>query len=62
MGVFALGVQVAVLVVALQDAREHVDTISLVVKRRLGGEHQQVSTVSSPANLLLGKRDFLVKQ
>lgn len=41
------------LVVARQDARENIDTVWLVVEGRLGGEDQEMSTVTAPANVIL---------
>ena len=41
------------LVVARQDARQHVSTVSLVVEGRLGGENQDVCAVVSPTDLIL---------
>lgn len=54
LSVGACGVQVAPLVIAIQDAGQHVSTVSLVVESRLSGEHQQVGAVRAPADVTLG--------
>ncbi len=51
--VFAVCVQVAALVVALQDARQHVSTIRLVVEGRFGGENQEMCAEVAPADVIL---------
>lgn len=55
--VFALRVQVAALVIARQDAGQHVGAVSLVVEGRLGGENQQMCAVVAPTDLIL-KEEF----
>lgn len=63
LGVGACGIQVALLIIAVHDAGQHVGTISLIVEGRLGGEHQQVGAVRSPANVpLQGKEGRPTKQ
>lgn len=54
--VFPIGVQVALLVVAWHDARQHVGTVRLVVEGRLGGEDQEVGGMATPADLFLEGR------
>lgn len=51
--VFVICVQVALFVVARQDAGQHVRAVSLVVKGRLGGENQEMRAVVTPADLIL---------
>lgn len=51
--VFALSVQVAELIVALQDPRQDVHAIRLVMEIRLGGENQEVCAVVAPPNFIL---------
>lgn len=55
--VFACGVQVAELIVARQDPRQHVGAIVLVVEGRLGGEHEEMCAVWAPANIVLKETD-----
>lgn len=51
--VFPSCIQVAALVVALQDARQHVGAVGFVMKGRLGGENQQMCAVAAPTDLIL---------
>ena len=51
--VFALWVQVALLVVAWHDAGQYVSAICLVVEGWLGGENQEMRAVVSPTNPIL---------
>lgn len=51
--VFSSWIQVTLLVVAFQDARQHVDAVGFVMKGRLGGENQQMCAVAAPTDLLL---------
>lgn len=53
-GVGAVLAQVALLVVTLQDPRQHIGAVGFIVEGRLSGEDQQVSAVLPPANALLG--------
>lgn len=53
MGVLALLIQVALLVVSWEDAGQDVDAVGLVVKGRLSGEDQEVCAVLTPSDLLL---------
>jgi len=53
LGVFARRVEVAALVVARQDARQHVGAVRLVVEGRLGGENQEMRAAAAPADLIL---------
>lgn len=53
LGVGAHGIQVALLIIAVHDAGQHVGTISLIVEGGLGGKHQQVCAVSPPADVPL---------
>lgn len=51
--VFVICVQVALFVIARQDARQHVGAVSLVVEGRLGGENQEMRAVVAPTDLIL---------
>lgn len=51
--VFACCVQVATLVIAPQDARQHISAVGLVVEGWLSGEHQEMCAMVSPTDLIL---------
>lgn len=46
-------IQVAALVVAFQDARQHIGTVRFIMKGWLGGENQQMCAVTAPTDLIL---------
>lgn len=49
----ATGVQVTLLIISCQDPCQDIGTISFIVKGRFSGEHEQVSAVLPPADLIL---------
>lgn len=51
--VFAQRVQVAKLVVARQDAGQHVSAVGLVVEGGLGGENQEMRAAVAPTDFIL---------
>lgn len=57
MCVFSVLSQMTLLIVTVQDAREHVDTVCLIMESRFGGEDKQVGAVLPPANLFLWKEE-----